>query len=256
MRWMNNSYRGDIAGPGAVPREGIAALSPVNGIPFTWNPGHERGVGSFTLPVTPDGLWVGSDTDHAGQRVPSEDRVLPCRRVASLRRRSSRMRCPNDLYNMDQTGVGALNRRSYDLTTLGSTSTVPLGVDWRNARGAFMFNGNLYYGMNDGWLYKRTFDGTTLEPLPGGSQRARGPAAEWVQHPRHDDSGPGVRSRDQLRHREHDGDVLRQRPDLLHGLEDRFRRQRTTTSSTIGTSTRRARSSARACSSRAPVAMA
>ena len=63
---------------------------------------------------------------------------------------------------MDQAGVGALNRRSYNLTTFGATSTVPLGIDWRNARGAFMLNGNLYYGMNDGWLYKRTFDGTTL----------------------------------------------------------------------------------------------
>ena len=161
MRWVNNSYRGDVAGPGAVPREGIAALSPLNGIPFTWNPGHERGVGSFTLPVTPDGLWVGSDTDHAGnefhQKIsffPAEGGLTPPPVVTYA--------LPNDLYNMDQAGVGALNRRSYNLTTLGSTSTVPLGIDWRNARGAFMLNGNLYYGMNDGWLYKRTFDGTTL----------------------------------------------------------------------------------------------
>jgi chitodextrinase len=161
MRWMNNPYRGDVAGPGAVPREGIAALSPENGIPFSWNPGHERGVGSFTLPVTPDGMWVGSDTDRAGnefhQKIaffPAEGGLTPPPVVTySL---------PNDLYNMDQAGVGALNRRSYDLTAFGPTSTVPLGIDWRNARGAFMLNGNLYYGMNDGWLYKRTFDGTTL----------------------------------------------------------------------------------------------
>jgi hypothetical protein len=161
MRWVNNSYRGDVAGPGAVPREGIAALSPLNGIPFTWNPGHERGVGSFTLPVTPDGLWVGSDTDHAGnefhQKIsffPAEGGLTPPPVVTYT--------LPNDLYNMDQAGVGALNRRSYNLSTFGSTSTVPLGIDWRNARGAFMLNGSLYYGMNDGWLYKRTFDGTTL----------------------------------------------------------------------------------------------
>ena len=161
MRWVNNPYRGDTAGPGAVAREGIAALSPLNGIPYSWNPGHERGVGSFTLPVTPDGLWVGSDTDHAGnefhQKIaffPAAGGVTPPPVVTySL---------PNDLYNMDQAGVGALSRRSYDLTTLGSTSAVPLGIDWRNARGAFMVNGNLYYGMSDGWLYKRTFDGTTV----------------------------------------------------------------------------------------------
>ena len=39
---------------------------------------------------------------------------------------------------------------------------MPLGIDWRNARGAFTLNGNLYYGWNDGFLYKRTFDGTTI----------------------------------------------------------------------------------------------
>ena len=133
----------------------------MNGIPFSWNPGHERGVGSFALPSLPTGSGSG-----ATPIMPATSSVRRSRssrpRVVWLPRRSSRTRCPNDLYNMDQAGVGSLNRRSYNLTTLGSTSTVPLGIDWRNARGAFMLNGNLYYGMNDGWLYKRTFDGTTL----------------------------------------------------------------------------------------------
>jgi hypothetical protein len=161
MRWNNNPYRGDTAGPGAVAREGIMALSPLNGMPFSWNPTHERGVGSFTLPVTPDGLWVGSDTDHSGgefhQKIsffPAEGGVEPPPVVTYA--------LPNDLYNLETAGVGAMNRRGYDLTTLGASSTVPLGIDWRNARGAFMLNGNLYYGWSDGWLYKRTFDGTAV----------------------------------------------------------------------------------------------
>ena len=42
---------------GLSPREGIAALDPLTGLPFSWNPGHERGVGSFAMPSTADGVW-------------------------------------------------------------------------------------------------------------------------------------------------------------------------------------------------------
>lgn len=162
FRWWNNPYRGDTAGPGAVPREGIAALDPLTGVPFSWNPGHERGVGIFAMPATPEGLWNGSDTDNVAgefhQKIaffPTSGGLAPPPVVTYA--------LPNDLYNLDQA-TGALNRRTYDLTTLGPTTSVPTGVDWRNARGAFALNGKLYHGMRDGWLYVRSFDGTTLGP--------------------------------------------------------------------------------------------
>ena len=53
--------------PGAVAREGIAVLDPVNDLPLSSNPGRDRGVGAFALVATSQGLWIGSDTDRTGR---------------------------------------------------------------------------------------------------------------------------------------------------------------------------------------------
>jgi hypothetical protein len=135
QRWMNNPYKADRAGAGAVPREGIAALDPVNGLPLSWNPGRDRGVGAFALVSTPEGLWIGSDTDRIG-RFEYHGRIafmpadgggaVPESRVGAL---------PGELYRVGTNGV--LDRRSFDGTTLGAPA--PVGsVDWSHSRGAFM----------------------------------------------------------------------------------------------------------------------
>jgi PKD repeat protein len=67
QRWVNNSKGFDFAGPGAVPRPGIVALSVTSGLPLAWNPGRSpRGGGARALLATSTGLWVGSDTDWIG----------------------------------------------------------------------------------------------------------------------------------------------------------------------------------------------
>ena len=159
FRWWNNPYVADSAGPGAVAREGIAALDPVNGLPYSWNPGHERGVGSFTMLTTPDGLWIGSDTDHTGGEFRQKISFYPLEGGGGPPPITT-YGLPGTLYNMEQA-TGTLSRRSYDLSTFGSTSSVP-GINWQTARGAFSLNGKVYYGQSDGTLNVRTFDGTTF----------------------------------------------------------------------------------------------
>ncbi len=67
QKWFNNDNASGVAGPGAVPRPGVAALDPLTGLPMNWNPGrHPRGGGVFALLATDTGLYLGSDTEWTG----------------------------------------------------------------------------------------------------------------------------------------------------------------------------------------------
>jgi hypothetical protein len=69
MRWMSNPLGHNSAGPGAIPREGLAALNPADGSVLSWNPGRTRGAGVFALYATTTGLWEGCDTDEVGGKI-------------------------------------------------------------------------------------------------------------------------------------------------------------------------------------------
>ncbi|HEY0486381.1 MAG TPA: delta-60 repeat domain-containing protein [Mycobacteriales bacterium] len=70
QRWLDNPYGNNNAGPGAVSRPGIGAISASTGKAISWNPGKERGVGAKALyAVSGKGLWVGSDTRLFAGRV-------------------------------------------------------------------------------------------------------------------------------------------------------------------------------------------
>ncbi len=159
-RWMNNPYRSNMAGPGAVPREGIAALDPINGLPFTWNPGRDRGVGTFDIVGTPDGLFVGSDTDRFGGETHRKIAFLPLAGGTTVPPNVP-YTLPNDLYRIDEA-TSTFSRRSFDGTTFGPTTTPNTGVNWASTRGAFALNGRIYTGQSNGTLTYRSFNGTTV----------------------------------------------------------------------------------------------
>jgi hypothetical protein len=67
QRWLNNKLASDHPGPGSVPRPGLGALNPVNGLPLPWNPGRQpRGAGAYAMFASPTGVYVGSDTGYIG----------------------------------------------------------------------------------------------------------------------------------------------------------------------------------------------
>jgi hypothetical protein len=77
QRWLDNPQGRNSAGPGAVSRPGIGAISPTTGLALPWNPTKDRGVGGKDLYVTPQGLWVGSDTTHIGGEVRARVALMP-----------------------------------------------------------------------------------------------------------------------------------------------------------------------------------
>ena len=169
-RWWNNPYAGNRAGAGAVAREGIAALDPLNGLPLTWNPGRDRGVGVFDFLLTQGGLWVASDTSRIGAdqvkgriaRFPATGEALPAVRAPRL---------PGTVFLGGATAGSAdapadetsgLRRRVFDGRSAGRAGEAPGGdIDWSLVRGAFMVNGELYIAHANGRLTTRSFDGTT-----------------------------------------------------------------------------------------------
>lgn len=62
IRWLDNPYGRDSAGPGAVRRPGIGAIDPVTGKALAWDPAKPATIGGKAFLATSSGLWVGSDS--------------------------------------------------------------------------------------------------------------------------------------------------------------------------------------------------
>lgn len=131
MRWVNNPFRADAAGQGAVGREGIGALNASNGMPNGWNPGRDRGRGVFDMMATEQGLWVGSDTDRIARYL-YRARIamfplatgtdIPTATPASL---------PVDVLQTGSASVVPDSRYLYRVNAAGSTiPSIDGGMDW------------------------------------------------------------------------------------------------------------------------------
>ncbi len=165
MRWFNNPYGVDTAGPGAVERSGIAALDPVNGVPLTWNPGRTRGRGVFDMVATPDGLWVGSDTDRIGSyEYHGRIAFFPLAGGTEvLQPVTPQLPVDVGLMSPPDAADQLVQRPGFDGTTAGAAEPrVEADIGWAGARGAFVVDDALYAAHDDGTFTKQTVasDGT------------------------------------------------------------------------------------------------
>ncbi|MET0524050.1 MAG: malectin domain-containing carbohydrate-binding protein, partial [Nocardioides sp.] len=134
MRGLNNPFQGDQAGPGAVPREGIAALDPVNGLPLSWNPGRSRGVGAQALFATNQGLWVGSDTTRIGRETHGRVALMPLAGGTTVPPVAAAT-LPNDLFVAQRT-PGAGSNVLYRVNAAGpALQAGDAGPDWTTDAG-------------------------------------------------------------------------------------------------------------------------
>jgi PKD repeat protein len=110
-RWMNNPSGSDRAAQGAVPRPGLVALDPGNGLPLKWNPGRNpRGEAVYDIYPVSDGIYIVSDTDWVG------DRRYQRPRVAFF---------PNDTgYNIASTQAGSLPGSVYVASPVNNTNVL------------------------------------------------------------------------------------------------------------------------------------
>jgi PKD domain len=167
QRWENNPLDHDAAGPGAVPRQGLAALDPLTGLPFSWNPGRDRGEGVFDMLATSTGLWIGSDTNVVGGETHDKlayfplagGTIVPPNLIGVL---------PDDVYLLGQPSAGGPAadgvRRQFWLGSGAPEATANLTPNdtWSASRGSFLVDGTVYSGWSDGTFRARSFDGTTF----------------------------------------------------------------------------------------------
>jgi PKD repeat protein/WD40 repeat protein len=165
QKWMNAVQSGADQQSGQVPRPGLAALDPLNGVPLSWNPGRNpRGVGAEEVLATDQGVYVGSDTQYIGDQLYRRERLAffpQAGGTAPVTQPDPVL--PRTVYRFNGSAMTAF-------TFTGSSATTPVaipnqgGQSWSNMRGAFMIGNKLVYGWNDGKMYYRTFDGLTYGP--------------------------------------------------------------------------------------------
>ena len=169
FRWANNPYAGDAQGPGGVPREGIAALDPTNGLPLSWNPGRARGVGVFDMLATTTGLWIGDDTTRIGGQQHARLAFFPLAGGISLPRNTTGT-LPEDVFLLGSPTTSSDPSVLYRVNAGGpALQSVDDGPDWAGDQSdpsPYRNSGSNAAGWSPSATSDGTIPATTLDRAP------------------------------------------------------------------------------------------
>ena len=161
QRYFNNSFGHNAAARGAVSRSGIAALDPINGLPYEWDPGRPRGVGVFGMALTKGGLWVGHDTAKFGGEPRLRMAFCPSATGSSLPPNET-AGLPGTLTLLGPESDSGAVGHTFDGQVVGADQPIATGSLWNQVRGSFVVDGVLFAGWADATMTAQTFDGQTL----------------------------------------------------------------------------------------------
>ncbi len=161
QRWMENS-NSNGHGSGGIPRAGVAALDPVNGMPFSWNPGRKpRGTGVYGFLATSTGLWIGGDSTYTAGEYHPRLAFFPT---------AGGTHVAHPVVPALSGRLGTVGRAGLGVTLVArgwGGRHVALGTNptWKHASGAFVVNHSLYAFTHGGGLIAATFTGHGLGPV-------------------------------------------------------------------------------------------
>jgi PKD repeat protein len=164
QRWLDNPFGADNAQRGAVPRPGLAALDPANGVPLSWNPGRNpRGHGAEVVYATSAGIWVGSDTDWIGNFAYKRGKIAFFPFAGGAAAAGNNTGDPRTVFVAGANGGNNFTANTFDPATgnggiSGVQPSTGGSVNWSTVQGAFVLNGRIWFGQGGKFFYM-TWDG-------------------------------------------------------------------------------------------------
>jgi hypothetical protein len=169
-QWVNDPYNPTNCGvctnpyPGGIRRMGFEAHDPLNGLPFSWNPGRNpRGKGVLAMTSTSNGFFFGTNTNKINGVIRRRIAFMPLAGGVQVPPSTPYSLAPksSQFLTVDQSGSSG-DILSYPNTTFTGPSAVATNIDWTNARGGFALNGNLYLGHANGTFTRQSFTGSSV----------------------------------------------------------------------------------------------